>query len=79
MGTLKRQAAKAERYGQIRDELRTRLRVVLASRIAQLDADQTRTIARSPSLTGSIDRQSAAGRADGRGALGRCARRLRSG
>src|ERR1700677_2066724 len=42
MGTLKRQAAKAERYGQIREELRAKLRVVLASRIAQLDADQAR-------------------------------------
>ncbi len=40
MGTLKRQAAKAERYGQIRDELRGKLRVALASRIALLDAEQ---------------------------------------
>ena len=41
MGTLKRQAAKAERYGLLRDELRGRLRVVLASRMQQLDAEQT--------------------------------------
>src|SRR6202453_4276649 len=42
MGSLKRQAAKAERYAAVRDELRTRLRVVLASRITQMDAEQAR-------------------------------------
>jgi chromosome segregation protein len=41
MGSLKRQAAKAERYGAIRDELRARLRVVLASKIAHMDAEQS--------------------------------------
>ncbi len=55
MGTLKRQAAKAERYGEIRDQLRTRLRVVLASRIAQLDADQASTSAQIAALTTTID------------------------
>ena len=55
MGTLKRQAAKAERYGEIRDQLRTRLRVVLASRIAQLDADQAATAAQIASFTSTID------------------------
>ncbi len=55
MGTLKRQAAKAERYGEIRDQLRTRLRVVLASRIAQLDADQTATATQIAALTSTID------------------------
>ncbi len=55
MGTLKRQAAKAERYGEIRDQLRTRLRVVLASRIAQLDAGQTHTSAQIAQLTSTID------------------------
>src|SRR6266567_1207881 len=44
MATLKRQAAKAERYGALRDELRGRLRVVLASRMAQLDTEQAATI-----------------------------------
>jgi chromosome segregation protein len=38
MNSLKRQAAKAERYAAVRDELRGRLRVVLASRMAQMDA-----------------------------------------
>ena len=57
MGTLKRQAAKAERYGELRDQLRTRLRVVLASRIALLDADQADTSAKIAALTASLDAQ----------------------
>ena len=40
MGSLKRQAMKAERYAALREEMRTRLRVVLASRITQMDAEQ---------------------------------------
>jgi chromosome segregation protein len=40
MNSLKRQAAKAERYAAVRDELRGRLRVVLASRMALMDAEQ---------------------------------------
>ena len=40
MGSLKRQAAKAERYAALRDEMRARLRVVLASRITQMDSEQ---------------------------------------
>ncbi|HEY6849610.1 MAG TPA: AAA family ATPase, partial [Terracidiphilus sp.] len=42
MNSLKRQAAKAERFAAVRDELRERLRVVLASRMAAMDADQAR-------------------------------------
>ena len=42
MNSLKRQAAKAERYAAVREELRARLRVVLASRMATMDADQAR-------------------------------------
>jgi chromosome segregation protein len=42
MNSLKRQAAKAERYAAVRKELRGRLRVVLASRMATMDADQAR-------------------------------------
>jgi chromosome segregation protein len=57
MGTLKRQAAKAERYGQIRDELRAKLRVALASRIALLDVEQAGTIAKVAELTSAIDTQ----------------------
>jgi chromosome segregation protein len=55
MTTLKRQAAKAERYGQIRDELRTKLRVALASRIAQLDAEQAETTKKIAALTTEVD------------------------
>jgi chromosome segregation protein len=40
MNSLKRQAAKAERFAAVRDELRGRLRVVLASRMALMDAGQ---------------------------------------
>ena len=57
MSTLKRQAAKAERYGQIRDELRTRLRVVLASRIAQLDGELAAAATTIAALTAQIDAQ----------------------
>jgi len=42
MNSLKRQAAKAERYAAVREELRGRLRVVLASRMALMDAEQAR-------------------------------------
>jgi chromosome segregation protein len=42
MNSLKRQAAKAERYAAVREELRERLRVVLASRMATMDADRAR-------------------------------------
>ena len=42
MNSLKRQASKAERFAAVRDELRGRLRVVLASRMASMDADQSR-------------------------------------
>ena len=40
MNSLKRQAAKAERYAEVRNDLRARLRVVLASRMALMDAEQ---------------------------------------
>jgi len=36
MNSLKRQAAKAERYGRLRDEMRAKLRIVLASRFTEL-------------------------------------------
>jgi len=42
MNSLKRQASKAERFAAVRDELRGKLRVVLASRMALMDADQAR-------------------------------------
>ncbi|MFZ2020648.1 MAG: chromosome segregation protein SMC [Terracidiphilus sp.] len=51
MNSLKRQAAKAERFVAVRDELRGRMRVVLASRMATMDADQTRLDLEIGSLT----------------------------
>jgi chromosome segregation protein len=55
MNSLKRQAAKAERFAAVRDELRGRLRVVLASRMALMDADQARLDAEITALTGQIN------------------------
>ena len=57
MATLKRQAAKAERYGSLRDELRMRLRVVLASRMAQMDDEHAATNERIATLGTQIDIQ----------------------
>jgi chromosome segregation protein len=39
MNSLKRQASKAERYAKLRDELRAKLRVVLAGKFAQMERD----------------------------------------
>lgn len=55
MNSLKRQAAKAERYGAVRDELRTRLRVVLASRLHQMDATGVSLQEQIASLSTQID------------------------
>src|SRR5579883_2459289 len=59
MASLKRQAAKAERYAALRDEMRARLRVVLASKIAHMDAEQARLEAEITGLTQKIDAHSA--------------------
>jgi chromosome segregation protein len=48
MNSLKRQASKAERYAKLREELRAKLRVVLASKFVQLDQE-------SASLDGQIN------------------------
>jgi chromosome segregation protein len=55
MNSLKRQAAKAERFAAVRDELRGRLRVVLASRMALMDADQARLEQEIASLSETIN------------------------
>ena len=39
MNSLKRQASKAERYAKLRDEMRAKLRVVLAGKFAQMDQE----------------------------------------
>ncbi len=59
MGTLKRQAAKAERYGALREELRAKLRVALASRMTLLDTEQAATTEKIASLTLEVDKQAA--------------------
>ncbi|HEY4358505.1 MAG TPA: chromosome segregation protein SMC, partial [Acidobacteriaceae bacterium] len=59
MAVLKRQAAKAERYGALRDELRGKLRVVLASRLSQIDAEQAAAATEIARLTGLVDAQAA--------------------
>ena len=60
MASLKRQAAKAERYGQMRDELRAKLRIVLRSRLSQHDEDRAASDATVATLTTKIDEQAAA-------------------
>ena len=59
MNSLKRQASKAERYSLLRDDLRARLRVVLASRMGQLDAEQSEVAAQIAVLAARIAEQSA--------------------
>ena len=51
MNSLKRQAAKAERFASVRDELRGKLRVVLASRMSLMDTEKTRLDQEIGSLT----------------------------
>ncbi len=41
MNSLKRQAAKAERYGRLRDEMKAKLRVVIAGKFAQMTGEET--------------------------------------
>jgi chromosome segregation protein len=60
MGTLKRQAAKAERYGVLRDELRGKLRIVLASRLTQMDAERAELSSRIEALGAQVAEQAAA-------------------
>src|SRR5271155_3264397 len=59
MGSLKRQAAKAERYAAVREEMRARLRIVLASKIAQMDAEQSAVVAEIAALTAQVDEHNA--------------------
>jgi len=55
MGSLKRQAAKAERYARLRDEMREKLKIVLASRIADMDGQQAALETEIAELTARID------------------------
>jgi chromosome segregation protein len=60
MNSLKRQAAKAERFATVRDELRGKLRVVLSSRMALMDTDKAALEAQIKAQTGQIDGSAAA-------------------
>ena len=51
MNSLKRQASKAERYAKLRDEMRAKLRLVLASKFAQLDRESIELDERMNSLS----------------------------
>src|SRR5271157_2171342 len=55
MNSLKRQASRAERFGAVRGELRERMRVVLASRMALMDAERARLEAEIAGLTEQIN------------------------
>ncbi len=55
MNSLKRQAAKAERYAAVRDELRAKLQVVLRNRLDQMEAEQSTLKAELESLTVEIE------------------------
>jgi chromosome segregation protein len=60
MGVLKRQASKAERYQAVQIELRDKLRVVLASRLTQMDTEQAAAATEIARLAELIDAQAAA-------------------
>jgi chromosome segregation protein len=51
MNSLKRQAAKAERFAKLRDEMREQLRIVLASRFTELEAEARKLDAELTQLT----------------------------
>ncbi len=60
MNSLKRQAAKAERFAAARDELRGKMKVVLASRMTLMDLEQARLGEEIARLTSQADERAAA-------------------
>jgi chromosome segregation protein len=58
VNSLKRQASKAERYGRLRDEMRAKLRVVLASKFAHFDQQATEFDLQISSLSEEMRQQS---------------------
>jgi chromosome segregation protein len=60
MNSLKRQAAKAERYAKLRDEMREKLRIVLASKFKQLYAESQRIQAEIEQLTNELREKTSA-------------------
>ncbi len=59
MNSLKRQAAKAERYAAVRDELREKLQVVLKNKLDQMDKEQGELKAEMEVLGRQIDEDAA--------------------
>jgi chromosome segregation protein len=60
MNSLKRQASKAERYARLRDEMRGKLRVVIASKFAQYDEQNRELEEQIQAITQDIQRQTEA-------------------
>jgi chromosome segregation protein len=60
MNSLKRQASKAERYARLREEMRGKLRIVLASKFAQLDREAAEIDERIDELSEEMGHQSEA-------------------
>ncbi|HKB98823.1 MAG TPA: chromosome segregation protein SMC [Terriglobales bacterium] len=58
MNSLKRQASKAERYAKLRDEMRAKLRIVLASKFTQMDQESVTLDTQIHQLGEEIRRQS---------------------
>ncbi len=59
VNSLKRQAAKAERYAVVRDELRAKLRVVLRSKLREMSARESALAAEMEVLNGRIEEAAA--------------------
>ncbi|MGE5206977.1 MAG: chromosome segregation protein SMC [Chlamydiota bacterium] len=60
MNSLKRQASKAERYARLRDEMRAKLRLVLASKFAQLERERAEVEAQMATIAEEMRYQSEA-------------------
>jgi len=60
MNSLKRQASKAERYAKLRDEMRARLRVVLAGKFTQLDQESAAIDSQISALAEEVQRRTEA-------------------
>ncbi|MGA2966248.1 MAG: chromosome segregation protein SMC [Terriglobales bacterium] len=60
MNSLKRQASKAERYAKLRDEMRAKLRIVVASKFTQMDQESVTLDAQIHQLGEEIQQQTEA-------------------
>src|SRR5437868_1542212 len=59
MNSLKRQAAKAERYGKLRDEMREKLRIVLASKLTHMTRENAALEEQIQALTDELNTRNA--------------------